>query len=789
VTEEEAYRRLLHGLETEGLKKRDFKLPDRPYPGLEPFQETDAAVYFGRDNEIDQVLAVLNRRRRNNAHGFVLVLGGSGCGKSSLVRAGVLPKLKRANKGARAAWVVVPPFIGGRALDGLALSLAQAFKDAGQQRELSALQDRLSSASDLRALASELMLAHGAPEGSVLLVLDQLEEVFGTPEGSDARAMLRFLLDASADGGSPVVVLATLRSDFLNGFQLFEGAAESYEKVTLDPMPRFRFGEVIEGPAESFGLTLDAGLAERMVEETAYNDALPMLAFTLEKLFEKCKSHGRLTFKAYDELGGVSAAIKHAADDILEGSGHAGLPADDARMRDLRRAFYSLAQVGEEGQFTRRIARWSRMPASCRAILKHFVGQRLLVSHTENGEAILSVAHEALFRVWDILAGWLRADRKALALRAQIEDAAGEWQTANRAASRAWPEERILDAVRQIEDSGVSLADVTDRATVDAFLGPTNPDEVAKLPGLDAAEDATVGSGRYGDAWRLPLSHEARASVGVRLALLGDRRKGVGLRADGLPDIDWCRIEGGEVTIEIRANHEDVNSKVYKRLTRTVAAFWMARYPVTIAQFQAFLAECHRDGTCRLPPGFAVNLPASWLPPKHRARHGNHPADTVDWWDASAFCHWLSARFGYEVRLPMEDEWQLAATGGDPSRTYPWGPDWNPSQQPWRANTSESELGRSTAVGIYPAGASGGGVLDMAGTIYEYCLNAFDDLDNTAFPTSQDDSRVLRGGSWDDFQDFARCAYRVRRYPIIRPYDIGFRVVCQARPALTGKSA
>ena len=75
-----------------------------------------------------------------------------------------------------------------------------------------------------------------------------------------------------------------MRSDFLNPFQLFEGAAESYEKVTLDPMPRSRFGQVIEGPAEQFGLDLDAGLAERMVEETTYNKALPMLAFTLEKL-------------------------------------------------------------------------------------------------------------------------------------------------------------------------------------------------------------------------------------------------------------------------------------------------------------------------------------------------------------------------------------------------------------------------------------------------------------------------------------------------------------------------
>ena len=83
-----------------------------------------------------------------------------------------------------------------------------------------------------------------------------------------------------------------------------------------------------------------------------------------------------------------------------------------------------------------------------------------------------------------------------------------------------------------------------------------------------------------------------------------------------------------------------------------------------------------------------------------------------------------------------------------PGADYPWGPDWDPGQEPWRANTTESELGRSTAVGMYPAGASPAGVFDMAGTVWEWCLNAFDDPDNTAFPTSQEDRRVLRGGSW-----------------------------------------
>ena len=297
---------------------------------------------------------------------------------------------------------------------------------------------------------------------------------------------------------------------------------------------------------------------------------------------------------------------------------------------------------------------------------------------------------------------------------------------------------------------------------------------------LDAEQDGAAGSGRYGDAWRLPLNHAARASTGVRLALLGDRRRGVGLRDDGLPDIDWVRIAGGEVTVEIRANPDDPNSEVANTLVRTVEPFWIARYPVTVTQFQAFLAACHLEGRWRLPPGFPEEIPPKYPPPKHRASHGNHPADSVNWWDAMAFCHWLSTCLSLETRLPTEFEWQLAANGGDTNRIYPWGFEWEPSQEYWRANTAESGLGCSTAVGLYPFGASPAGVLDLAGSLWEWCLNAFDHPDDTSFPKNHTDRRVLRGGSWHADQACARSTNRSRYSPHYRFDFIGFRVACSS---------
>lgn len=295
-----------------------------------------------------------------------------------------------------------------------------------------------------------------------------------------------------------------------------------------------------------------------------------------------------------------------------------------------------------------------------------------MVSGTDDhGEPTLGVAHEALFRVWDTLNGWLRADRKALALRSQVEDAAAEWHDQGRPASLAWSDERVHDATRKIAESGVSLDDARRQDLVRAFLGPTDPNPIVKMLSLEASEDGSAGSGRFGDDWRLPLSHKARASAGVRLALLGDTRPGVGLRADGLPDIDWCRIEGGKVTIEVLAEPVDPYSAVKERIMRTVKPFWMARYPVTIDQFRAFCRECYVDGRWQLPRGFPVQPSTGYDPPKHRTSHGNHPADSLTWFDAMIFCQWLGARLETDVRLPTEFEWQIAASGSDLKRVYP----------------------------------------------------------------------------------------------------------------------
>jgi len=253
--------------------------------------------------------------------------------------------------------------------------------------------------------------------------------------------------------------------------------------------------------------------------------------------------------------------------------------------------------------------------------------------------------------------------------------------------------------------------------------------------------------------------HERRATIGDRLAEIGDPRSGVGVDAQGLPKLIWLKVPGGTIELEGDAG------------TFFVEPFFIGQYPVIWVEYRSFLQadDGYRDE--RWWEHLVARPEQSG--PQFR-RKDNHPADNLSWYDAMAYCRWLSARLGHDIRLPTEWEWQQAATGGDPSRKYPWPGDWEPAC----ANTYESGLGRTTAVGLYPDGASPVGALDMAGNVWEWCLNEYERPGNTR--PSGDARRVVRGGSWNFDLDYARAAYRYYRDPDDRRYSLGLRVVCSS---------
>lgn len=258
----------------------------------------------------------------------------------------------------------------------------------------------------------------------------------------------------------------------------------------------------------------------------------------------------------------------------------------------------------------------------------------------------------------------------------------------------------------------------------------------------------------------------ARAYLWQILGRIGlDDRPGVDVR-DGVPDIAWMDVPAGPFKYG-----DDLR-------VVTLPAFRIARYPITNAQFQCFVEEggFERDEWWEWP---------EWRRSPGRAAfpHVNHPRETVSWFDATAFCAWLEARLrargeiadGQRIRLPTEQEWEKAARGSD-GRTYPWGEQFESG----RANIDETVghagpyyLRQTSAVGIYPQGASPYGVDDMAGNVWEWCVDP-----REAKATSDDASRVVRGGSWPDGLDDARATCRGDYNPDDRGSGIGFRVVC-----------
>jgi formylglycine-generating enzyme required for sulfatase activity len=224
------------------------------------------------------------------------------------------------------------------------------------------------------------------------------------------------------------------------------------------------------------------------------------------------------------------------------------------------------------------------------------------------------------------------------------------------------------------------------------------------------------------------LGHRRRQEISVRLARLGDRRSGIGVRADGRPDIEWCRVPGDP-------------------------PLWIAKHPVTVAQLGAFRRSHFRTNVDGVLTGLEETSP-------------NLPA-TCSQREAVMFARWANydrPDDGYVVRLPTGQEWERAAGG----RAYPWGDDWHDDH----ANTIESGLGGTLAVGMYPPGAAPCGALDMAGSVWEWC----DDEPDPGHHVP-DDLHLLKGGSaWEKATTCRTTGGRRMRGDVARD-DAGIRLV------------
>jgi len=549
------------------------------------------------------------------------VVGGSGVGKSSIVAAGLIPRLEAGSVEGSADWIY-RQFMPGAMGDDPLLSFAACLGPEVTKQPAQLAAKLASGQTSIQDVVRSLL--QSKPVRSELLVFaDQFEELFtaSTPEG---RERFLHLMETGMATGR-VRFVATLRAEFyaraIEDARLAAWLRDG--SYPLAPPGLAEALEMITGPAEEAGLVLEDGLAQRIVD--AFGDDLPLLAFAMSKLYEKCGPDGELTHGMFDSLG-----LADQIDSRAEQAFHE-LESDPEAQASQDAVFLQLVSVDEQQTVTRRRATLKSLAASggASALVDKLVDARLLkTERRSDGEPIVSVAHEAVLVHWQRLKRWVDSRKDKLWLLQSVRSAAAEWDWQNRPDELLSSERRMRLAYATLEDLQPDLTPLERR-----FLGIGDAVELIE----------ELGDSR--------TKHARRAYIGDRLAELGDTRPGVGVREDGTPDIVWRDVAGGEALIHTGA-------------VVPVDAFRMAKYPVTWRQFRAFLED---------PQGYFAErwwdgLPkASQAPRPHRSTPDNGSAEEVSWYDAAAFCRWLGARLGFEVRLPTEAEWRRAADGRRPA--------------------------------------------------------------------------------------------------------------------------
>lgn len=440
--------RLLTGLRAVGVGADSFPWPppgdaDRsPYRGWQPLESVDAAIYFGRDAQIQRALDELRSMRDTGLERMFVILGASGVGKSSFLRAGLLPRLRRDDRRFLTLNVVRPERRALTGDTGLARSIHRLRDEVGLRvPSLGEIKNATHDSDQIRAWLAEAVAAacDRVPDlerpPTLVLPLDQAEELFGVDAGEEGQAFLELLGRLLTDVDLDMVVVATIRSDRYEPLQTAPqlSAVQSHLFDRLKAMPQAQFAEVICGPARRAAesgskFELAPELVDRLVEDASGGaDTLPLLALTLSRLYEDyAGSDDAVTVDHYEAMGGMRRVVQNEIDNLLSGD-----PAERSQQLDrLHDAFIPwLATVNSDtDQPMRRIARWADLPEESHSLLNAFVGRRLLVKGERDGQVVVEVALESLLHQWDELAEWLRAEASELREADALERAVAAWE-------------------------------------------------------------------------------------------------------------------------------------------------------------------------------------------------------------------------------------------------------------------------------------------------------------------------------------------------------------------------
>src|SRR6202140_1980031 len=412
-----------------------------PYRGLNRFEDRDKDLFFGRDQLIKSLLAQLS------ASNVLLVLGASGSGKSSVVRAGLLPQSPQ-RIGAKFRYFPLVPDL--NPSESLRSALQGAGFSQAQTRELA--DTRPETPANLIQT-----LQRGGDQW--LFFVDQFEEIFTVgDEKLRARFIAALLQTAQGPNSSTKLVLA-MRADFLDRFSPFPQFAKIIEKNIdfVADMHADELRQAIEQPAARHGVGFEQGLVEGIIKEVqSQAGSLPLLQYTLDLLWqEEAREDGLpdrpLNTKAYRELGGVRGALQKRANEIYASFGDGSdAKAATPKQEIVRQIFLRLVALAGEGSDAapwrpvRRRASMAMFTTSQeREILQALIDQKLLVSNREGDDATVEVAHEALFTSWGRLKNWIEAGKQVIFAKNRLADDALRWQRRQQERDRGADEELL----------------------------------------------------------------------------------------------------------------------------------------------------------------------------------------------------------------------------------------------------------------------------------------------------------------------------------------------------------
>jgi formylglycine-generating enzyme required for sulfatase activity len=772
--------------------------PKSPYPGLRPFEIDEWSIFFGREQMVDEVID------RLAAHQLVMIHGSSGSGKSSLVRAGVLPKLARQHLRAGAPWQTCSIRPSGGPLWNLAKEFARLDGHAGNIDRVRQIVARFNRD---KVTLSDVAGSLESLKGQRLCILvDQFEELFRFEKETsrdEAELFVDLLVRSNEKGAQeptgsapPVHIAVTMRSEFLGECARFSGLAEAVNRTQylVPRMDRDSLLRAIRRPALLYGGEVSLELAERLVADAGgREDELPLIQHGLMYIWNATgavsQSGSKIVLEPsiLEKTGNLANLLSHHADAIVDQAAP-----DPERRYAVERLFRALTDLNAEGHAVRRPQIFRDLVAlteideeKLQAIIDalrrdgvSFLTPYAQRSVTEN--TVIDISHEALIRCWNRLAdpqdGWLRHEfDDGLIWRSLVVEAKGFETSKGRVLSPAttderwtWWQQRKLNSIWAKRHGGNFALT---RALIDASRASARRKRQLRALTMGLLFAISCAGIAY-----------AAATNRVRLEMLADiylRRTRLSADAErALKPLDHFQecskcpkmvvAPGGSFTMGSVSSDTAADTDEFPQHPVTVPkAIAVGQFEITFDNWDT----CYELGGCRIRPD-----DYGW-------GRGNRPVVGVDWSDAQQYVAWISQQTGRQYRLLTEAEWEYTARAGSTTKYY-WGDNVKENGQVM-ANCfdcgSKWDDQDTAPVGSFPANAFG--LNDTLGNVWEWVEDCYHDsydgapADGSAWTENDCKEHVSRGGSWADLpQVLLRTAFRLRTPTVNRSTGVGFRV-------------